>query len=119
MDLAVGVLALCDGVSTRRGGGVVAQLRRSIVSVPSTIAEGHGRPRNEYLRSLRIASGELHEAETQLELLLRRRVTPTERTLSLLYDADEVGRILYGLSRSVAAGPAPACKPEPPPKPVA
>jgi four helix bundle protein len=107
MDLAVRVLDLCDEIARTRHGGVLAQLRRSIVAIPSNIAEGHDRPRKEYLRSLRIARGELREAETQLELLLRRRVTASDRLLSMLRDADEVGRILYGLARSVSDRPEP------------
>lgn len=103
IDLADQVLTMCDGISTRRGVGLVSQLRRAAVSVPSNIAEGYGRPRREYISYLRVARGSLREAKTQIELLLRRRAMKTEPALALLTLADELGRILHGLTKRVAS----------------
>jgi four helix bundle protein len=96
MDLAVAVLDVCDTIPARNGAGVVSQLRRSVVSVPSNIAEGYGRSPAEQLTFLRHARGSLWEAATQLEILARRRRIKTETLTVLLADADEVGRILHG-----------------------
>src|SRR5215831_10711893 len=94
MDLADRVLDICDRIPARRGAGLVSQLGRAIVSIPSNIAEGHDRPPGEYLSFLRIARGSLREAETQIELLGRRGLIRSETALALLQDADEVGRVL-------------------------
>ena len=51
--------------------GLVSQLRRASVSVPSNIAEGYARGTDkEKLHFLRISSGSMSEVETQLMLSL-------------------------------------------------
>ena len=102
MDLADRVLSLCDRIPVRAGAGLVAQLRRAAISVPSNIAEGYGRPRAEYLIYLRVARGSLREAETQIELLFRRGIVKTETALDLFALSDELGRVIHGLSNRVA-----------------
>lgn len=48
--------------------GIVTQMRRAAVSVPSNIAEGYMRGHNEYIQFLKIALGSCAELETQLSL---------------------------------------------------
>lgn len=49
--------------------GLISQIKRSSVSVPSNIAEGYGRNyRNDYIRFLQISRGSLYECQTQLEI---------------------------------------------------
>jgi len=102
IDFADNVLTLCDAIPARRGAGLVPQLRRAAISVPSNIAEGHDRPTAEQLLFLRHARGSLWEAATQLELVRRRRLAKAESIDALLRDADELGRILHGYMRHVA-----------------
>ena len=48
---------------------LISALRRCAVSIPSNIAEGHGRQQTrEYVRFLRISNGSLFELQTQLEI---------------------------------------------------
>ena len=52
--------------------GMVSQMRRAAVSVPSNIAEGYARGTDkETLHFLRISSGSMSEIETQLMLSLK------------------------------------------------
>jgi len=49
--------------------GLISQIRRSAVSIPSNIAEGRSRnTRKDFIQFLHIALGSLAELETQLEL---------------------------------------------------
>ena len=52
--------------------GLVSQMRRAAVSVPSNIAEGYARGTDkEKIHFLRISSGAMSELETQLTLCLK------------------------------------------------
>ncbi|AWW00958.1 four helix bundle protein [Arcticibacterium luteifluviistationis] len=49
--------------------GLVSQMRRASVSIPSNLAEGHGRRYNkEKVRFILISRGSIYELETQLYL---------------------------------------------------
>ena len=80
--------------------GLVAQMRRSAVSIPSNIAEGWGRgARKDYIRFLRTARGSLFELSTQAEICKRLRFAGD--WAHIMDTADEVRRILQGLIRSL------------------
>ena len=80
--------------------GLTNQMRRSAVSIPSNIAEGHGRQsRPDYLRHLRIARGSLAELSTQYELAGSLKLIKTNPTLHELLKEED--RILQGLIRSL------------------
>jgi len=80
--------------------GLVSQVRRAAVSVPSNIAEGAGRNSSkELLQFLGVASGSLAELETQLELAVRLGYVGAEA--ESLGQVSRVGRLLVGLRRSL------------------
>ena len=60
--------------------GLISQMQRAAISVPSNIAEGHAkRSGKDYVRHLRIAAGSTAELETQLELCVRLGLIPRDR----------------------------------------
>ena len=78
--------------------GLMQQLRRSSVSVPSNIAEGSARiSRKEYIRFLSISLGSAVELETQL-LLSRRLGFISELIVEEMIDElNEIIRMIKGL----------------------
>ena len=69
MKLANEIYRLTEDFPEKEKFGITSQLRRSVVSVPSNIAEGWGRNSSgSYVQFLRIANGSLCEVETQLIL---------------------------------------------------
>lgn len=78
--------------------GLVSQLRRAAVSVPSNLAEGYGRnSRKEFHQFVGVARGSLAEVETQIEIAKNLHYVSQESCSELLSRVDEVGRVLTGL----------------------
>ena len=100
MDLAESVYQATNRMPDSEKFGLTSQMRRAAVSVPSNIAEGHGREsRADYLRFLRTARGSLMELQTQILLCQRLGLLKEVSTLTAL--AAEVDRILQALIRSL------------------
>ena len=82
--------------------GLMSQLRRAAVSVPSNIAEGKCHYSNrDFVRFLRHARGSLAEIETQVLIAQQRKYLNTETATNLAQKIDELGRILSGLINSL------------------
>ena len=82
--------------------GLTSRMQRSAASIPSNIAEGHGRTHlREYLHHLSIARGSLVELETQLVLAARRQYVSLEDQQRAFDLTGDVGRPLAGLIRAL------------------
>ena len=78
--------------------GLVSQMDRAAVSIPSNIAEGYGRSTTQdYLRFLRIARGSAYELETQLVLATDLGLCGGARPARVAELLREVIRVLQGL----------------------
>lgn len=103
MDLAESVYTTTRTWPKEELYGLTSQIRRATVSIPSNIAEGHGRvSTKEYLHHLSIARGSLLELETQILLAERLEYSPKQVTHELLARADEISRMLMRLYQSLA-----------------
>ena len=81
---------------------LISQINRSVVSVPSNIAEGWGREsKNSYVNFLKIARGSLYELETQL-IIVKELNFCSEEILHPLFELfiEEI-KILIGLIKSI------------------
>lgn len=91
LTLAKKVYQVTGNFPTEERFGLVNQMRRCAVSIPSNIAEGYGRGSDkELLRFLYVALGSSNELETQLIL-----------SLELSFMKEEDSRILQGLNTEV------------------
>jgi four helix bundle protein len=80
--------------------GLVAQMRRAAVSIPSNIAEGAGRrTTKEFICFIHVARGSLAELETQITIA--QRVGLQFETRDVTLQSRVVGRLLNGLLRSL------------------
>jgi len=85
--------------------GVVAQLRRAMLSVPTNIAEGSKRQsRQEYARFLNVAEGSLAEAEYLLMVSRDLGYLAPEAVGGILGEISEVARMLNNLRVKVEQG---------------
>jgi len=102
MDLTVLVYSLTKDFPRDELYGLTSQIRRAAVSLPSNIAEGHGRlGTKEFRQFLGIARASNFELQTQLELSRRLKLG----NVKLLNDAEglshEVGKMLYAILESI------------------
>jgi four helix bundle protein len=98
MELTVAVYHLTRGFPREEMFGLTSQLRRSAVSIPSNIAEGHGRmnPR-EFKHFLLIARGSNSELQTQLEVAALLKFANSPMLDNARGQSDEVENMLFAL----------------------
>jgi len=102
MQLARSIYLLTESFPRSEQFGLISQMRRSAVSVPSNIAEGHGRLTDKgFLVFLAQARGSLYELQTQVELSADMGFCTTEAASGLECDCVEAAKILNGLMRSL------------------
>jgi len=98
MDLAVVMHQSCTTFPRSETYGLVSQLRRAAISIPSNIAEGYARrSKQEYIYFLHVARGSLAEVETQLLLAQRVGYLPESAVADLEDRIEEIGRILHAV----------------------
>jgi four helix bundle protein len=84
--------------------GLVSQMRRAAVSVPSNIAEGQARrTTGEFIQFISHAEGSVAELETQLTLCLELNLLPENSTATASSLLDEIRRMLNSLRRKLSS----------------
>lgn len=82
--------------------GLISQIRRASISIPSNIAEGNSRRSvADYLQFLKIARGSCAEVETQLIIAQNLKFLNEELYLKLNQDIIEISKMLNGLINSL------------------
>ena len=104
MDAVVNCYALTDRYPPSERYALTRETRRSVVSVPSNIAEGHNRhATNAYLNHVNIALGSVAELETQVEIAVRLKFVQRSEIERLDSDLRRIGRMLRRLQQALEA----------------
>lgn len=98
MDLTVEIYSLIKLLPREETNALADQMRRAVVSIPSNIAEGHGRNSDkEFIKFLTISRGSLLELETQIEICHRVGYFKAHQTDSASSLMIEISKMLNAL----------------------
>jgi four helix bundle protein len=98
MELTTAIYQLTRAFPREETFGLTSQLRRSAISIPSNIAEGHGRLNaREFRHFLLIARGSNCELQTQLQLFAILRLGDPRSTNKVQSLSEEVENMLFAL----------------------
>lgn len=104
MDLVDEIYTLTRQFPVNERLGLISQIRRAAVSVPSNLAEGHSRgSRRDYTQFVSIAKGSLMELQTQLLIAMRQEFCAKSDVQNALRSLGEIERMLTALRKKLAA----------------
>ena len=105
-ELCLDVYRITAKFPTEEKYGLTSQIRRSVVSIPSNIAEGYGiRTTLDYVRMLYISYGSVCELETQILLAGDLGLIENGELFTLKKDIAEIERMLKALIKSLENKP--------------
>jgi len=82
--------------------GLISQLRRAAVSIPTNIAEGAARrSKKEFIQFLYIAEGSLSEIDTLLELSVALNFLSVDLSASLFNTLENISKLIFGLIKKL------------------
>lgn len=103
MDLVEKVYELTSLFPKEEKFGLISQIHRSAISIPSNISEGAGRNSNKDFRNfLGIANGSINELSTQLELANRIGYLKSNDLEEVFNLINEIQKINYTLIKKFA-----------------
>ncbi len=103
MKLVTGVYSTTKYLPKEEIYGLVSQIRKSAVSIPSNIAEGYGRnSTNDYIRFLQISNGSLYELQTQLEICLNLQYLSRDTFEKVYQQSREIERMISSLVKKLS-----------------
>ncbi len=102
MDMADSVYDLTATFPEAERYGLISQMRRCAISVPSNIAEGHARAgTREFLQFISFAKGSVAELETQLIFAQRRGWVKEDVATNTYFLCEEINRMLTATQKSL------------------
>lgn len=102
MDIVVAIYKITEHFPIEEKYGLISQIRRCAVSIPSNIAEGAGRStKGEFKNFLSIANGSAYELFTQLILSQKLEFLPKDSANTIIEKVVEIQKMNYALIRSL------------------
>lgn len=96
IELAKEVYIICAELPRDEKFGLISQIKRSSVSIPSNIAEGAGRNNDrEFYHFFGIANASSFELQTQLILTRELNLLNALKVNSLISNINEIQRMIY------------------------
>jgi four helix bundle protein len=106
VDMTAEIYAMTKGFPKEETYGLVSQMRRAAISIPSNIAEGSGRgSRKDYTHFLAIAHGSCCELETQCVLGHKLGYISADVSKKMESRIASTGRMLKALIKALKATP--------------
>ncbi len=108
-NLVTNIYTITNSFPKEEQFGLISQIRRCAVSIPSNIAEGCGRyHKKDSIHFFFIARGSLYELETQLYLSFDLHFLPKTHLQDSLQKLETVRKLLNGFIRYYNGNPDPA-----------
>jgi len=102
IDLVIEVYQLLKKYPDEEKFGIVSQMKRCAVSIPSNIAEGAARSsKKEFSHFLSISLGSLAELETQILISKKLNFVSGDNTEKILINLTSIRKMILGLKRSL------------------
>jgi four helix bundle protein len=103
IQLTKEVYILCSEILNDEKFGLISQIKRCSVSIPSNIAEGAGRnSNNEFKHFLGIANGSCYELQTQLILLKELKLIASDSKVDeLIQSCIEIQKMIYSFKSKI------------------
>jgi len=102
IELAKAVYLLTSELPSEEKFGLISQIKRSVISIPSNIAEGAGRnTNNEFKHFLSIANGSTYELQTQLLLIIELDLIDKNKVKPIIELCVEIEKMNYSLKQKL------------------
>jgi four helix bundle protein len=99
MDFIVLIYQITENFPSKETFGLVSQMRRAAVSIPSNIAEGYRRKTaKDYAHFVHIAYGSTAELKTQLSISVRLKYISVDSYRGSRAKLEEISRMLHRLT---------------------
>ena len=101
-ELVLKIYEVTDNLPSSEKFGLISQIRRAAVSIPSNIAEGSARESSkEFLRFLEIAKSSSFELETQIIICEELKFFDSDLSESLLNEINQLQKMIFVFQKKI------------------